>query len=231
MLFLKGIKRNMTKRILALWFVVSAVFVISGCDPDGEGIPRIIGNVGYTVLQPVGILLPKSNSAPKVTKSFERIPSLWYPLKRYEKGWKAIVIHHSATTEGNAAVFHNWHKNGHNWKGIGYDFVIGNGKGSGEGRVEVTFRWRRQITGAHVGGTPKNWANADAVGICLVGDFSKAAPSSRQMRSLAKLVRFLQKRYNIPDSRIYGHNDTPGYKGATACPGKKFSLDKLKQIL
>jgi N-acetyl-anhydromuramyl-L-alanine amidase AmpD len=113
---------------------------------------------------------------------------------------------------------------------VGYDFVIGNGTNSGDGEVEVTFRWREQITGAHTGGTPGNWANRDAVGICLVGNFNDVLPTARQMRSLAKLVRFLQARYKISASRIYGHGTTPGARG-TDCPGRNFRMDRLKAML
>lgn len=89
----------------------------------------------------------------------------------------------------------------------------------------------QSVTGAHCGGTPGNWANERAVGICLVGDFMKAAPTNRQMQSLVKLIRFLQKRYNIPKSRIYGHGDTPGYTGGSLCPGRYFPMSRLKLML
>lgn len=110
--------------------------------------------------------------------------------------------------------------------GVGYDFVIGNGTDSGEGEVEVTFRWRQQLTGAHCK-TPGNWANEDAVGICLVGNFNSTRATTSQMRSVLKLVGFLQKRYGIKESRIYGHNTTPGARG-TDCPGRNFSMSGLK---
>jgi hypothetical protein len=119
------------------------------------------------------------------------------------------------------------HREQNHWDGIGYDFVIGNGTDSGDGEVEVTFRWRRQIPGAHCGGTPGNWANADGIGICLVGNFDQTVPTSRQMASLLKLVRFLQRRYGISSSRIYGHNSTPGAH-VTHCPGTRFPMSRLK---
>src|SRR3989339_2118683 len=120
-------------------------------------------------------------------------PQGWVPPQSVEKSWTAIVIHHSATPNGDEAVIDRWHK-GNGWDGIGYDFVIGNGSDSANGLTEVTFRWEQQRTGAHVGGTPGNWANKDAIGICLVGNFDKTIPTARQMESLTKLVRFLQKR-------------------------------------
>ncbi len=114
-------------------------------------------------------------------------------------------------------------------RGVGYDFVIGNGTNSGDGQVEVTFRWRKQLTGAHCK-TPNNWANEKAVGICLVGNFNQTVPTRRQMQSLVKLVRFLQNRYRIPKSRVYGHKTTPGAR-VTDCPGKRFPMGRLKSML
>jgi N-acetyl-anhydromuramyl-L-alanine amidase AmpD len=116
------------------------------------------------------------------------------------------------------------------WEGIGYDFVIGNGTDSGDGQVEVTYRWREQKTGAHCGGTAGNWANKEGIGICLVGNFNTTVPTRRQMQSLVKLVRFLQSRYDIRKSRIYGHGSTPGAH-ITDCPGRNFSLARLKSML
>jgi N-acetyl-anhydromuramyl-L-alanine amidase AmpD len=50
------------------------------------------------------------------------------------------------------------------------------------------------------------------------------------MQSLVKLVSFLQNRYGISKSRIYGHNTTPGAR-VTDCPGKRFSMVRLKSML
>jgi len=161
---------------------------------------------------------------------YRNIPRDWLPPSRVEKRWAAIVIHHSATESGNAAIFDKRHREENHWEGVGYDFVIGNGTDSGDGEVEVTFRWREQIAGAHCGGTPGNWANKDAVGICLVGNFNHTAPTAQQMQSLLKLTRFLQKRYGISKTRIYGHKTTPGAR-VTECPGRRFPMARLKLML
>ena len=158
----------------------------------------------------------------------ESISQDWLPSSSVEKKWTAIVIHHSGTKNGNTAIFDKWHREGNHWEGVGYDFVIGNGSNSGDGQVEVTYRWQKQVTGAHCGGTPGNWANKDGIGICLVGDFNRTQPTNAQMQSLVKLVRFLQSRYGIPKSRIYGHGTTPGAGTVTDCPGRNFPMGWLK---
>ena len=203
----------------------SFLFVLSGCIYNDEPMPEITHNPMPKVVLPPIIKPPKP-----VTKVGENVPRGWLPPSWVEKKWIAIVIHHSVTKNGNAAIFDKWHRKGKRWEGVGYDFVIGNGIDSGNGQVEVTYRWRKQKTGAHCGGTPGNWANKDAVGICLVGDFNRTMPTWRQMRSLVKLVSFLQSRYGIPKSRIYGHRTTPG-AGPTDCPGKNFPMAKLKSML
>jgi N-acetyl-anhydromuramyl-L-alanine amidase AmpD len=50
------------------------------------------------------------------------------------------------------------------------------------------------------------------------------------MQSLVQLIRFLQSRYNIPTSRIYGHGTTPGGHN-TDCPGRRFPMAELKSML
>jgi hypothetical protein len=154
----------------------------------------------------------------------------WQPPANVEKGWKAIVVHHSATPRGDAASIDKWHREVNHWDGIGYDFVIGNGTYTGDGSVEVTFRWEKQIPGAHCGGTENNWANVDGIGICLIGDFNQTEPSASQMKSLVELTRYLQERYKIPTSQVYGHRDVPGGH-QTDCPGNNFPMAEFKAKL
>ncbi len=223
----EGSDKRMLKGISFFLVTLISPLLLSGCLGEEETAPRIIGTARHSVIRAPAIKSVRNHVEP-----FDyTIQRSWYPPKHLEKSWKGIIIHHSLTKQGNAAVFNNYHKNDHNWKGVGYDFVIGNGNGSDDGQVEVTFRWREQIAGAHTGKTPNNWANVDGIGICLVGDFGKTQPTGKQMRSLAKLIGFLQKRYRIPASRIYGHKDTPGFKkGGTKCPGK-FPMARLKRML
>lgn len=157
------------------------------------------------------------------------VPADWIPPRSVERHWQSIVIHHSATPNGNMSIFDEWHRERNNWDGVGYDFVIGNGTDSRDGQVEVTFRWHQQLTGAHCK-TPGNWANENAVGVCLVGNFDETAPSEAQMRSLARLVRYLSSRYRIPANRIYGHNSTPGAR-VTECPGANLQLYRVRTMV
>ena len=208
-----------------LFVLCGCLFVLSGCMSE-EPLPRIAYD--YSLERPVPPPLKPSLKPRSVITG--GVPQGWMPTSQTERRWSAIVIHHSGTENGDAAIFDRWHREGRHWNGIGYDFVIGNGTDSTDGQVEVTYRWLNQQTGAHCGGTGGNWANEEAIGICLVGDFNKTSPTSRQMQSLARLVRFLQSRYGIPKSRIYGHNTTPGAR-STDCPGRRFPMAELKSQL
>lgn len=201
--------------------------LLGGCVYQDEPTPVITEVYKPSVIKPRVVRSAK----PKVTvNASSSVPVSWRPPTRLERKWTAIVIHHSATKNGNSAIFDKWHREGNHWEGVGYDFVIGNGTNSSDGLVEVTFRWRKQKTGAHCGGTAGNWANTQGIGICLVGNFSKTSPTNKQMQSLAKLVRFLQARYGIPKSRIYGHGATPGARN-TDCPGRRFPMKRFKTML
>ena len=218
----------MTKLNLFSLIAITFFVFLTGCGGEIYD-PVIIGRDSIRVIKIEEPYIEIPVLPPPVRRGIA--PSAWYPPKAVEKrSWSAIMIHHSATDKGNAATFDDHHKKVNHWKGIGYDFVINNGNGRSDGVVEVTFRWKEQIPGAHVGGTRNNWANVDGIGICLVGDFSKKGPSRKQIASLTKLVRFLQKRYNIPKYNIYGHKDTPG-AGITNCPGRFFPMAQFKRSL
>jgi len=213
--------------ISRVFIILSCVFFLGGCAINDEPMPEIVYGSGFeSRVIPPKIVNPKQGR----TNAYRDIPRDWLPLSQVEKGWRAVVVHHSATETGNAAIFDKWHKERNHWEGVGYDFVIGNGTDSRDGQVEVTFRWRKQIPGAHCGGTPNNWANRDGVGICLVGNFNSTRPTTRQVQSLLKLIRFLQKRYGIPTSRIYSHKTTPGAR-VTDCPGRNLSITRLRSLL
>jgi len=211
---------------LLLSFIAGSSFMLTGCAND-EPMPTITND--FSKSSPVLTQPSRTTVTPAPAYSNAGVPTTWIPPSNLEKNWTAIIVHHSATSKGNAAIIDKWHREGNHWKGVGYDFVIGNGTNSADGQVEVTFRWTQQTTGAHTK-TPNNWANMDGIGICLVGNFDETYPTARQMRSLARLVQFLQRRYNIPTSRVYGHGTTPGAR-VTDCPGRYFSMSRLKSML
>ena len=146
-----------------------------------------------------------------------------------ETEWEYIVIHHSATESGSVESIHEEHlkrsdAEGNPWLGIGYHFVIGNGRGMPDGILQATFRWKEQIHGAHSGSA---LFNTRGIGICLIGNFEDASPSKAQIKSLKSLVKILAARHRITPGNLMGHASVK----ATACPGKYFPLNEIRQVI
>lgn len=137
--------------------------------------------------------------------------------------WKFIAIHHSATTQGSLESMDRYHKEQRRMtNGLAYHFVIGNGRNMGDGTIGIGNRWKQQIKGGHLFSDSQNNI---AIGICLVGNFEKGAPTAKQMKSLEALLAWLQTRTGIRKDMIMPHrkmNEKP-----TACPGKYFPMEKL----
>ena len=148
-------------------------------------------------------------------------PAQWHPDPGYEfsRRWDYIVIHHSATTSGDAKSIDRLHRN-QDFDGIGYHFVINNGTHQRDGLIEVGYRWKNQQHGAHCRVDPSddNYWNEHGIGICLIGNFEHRAPSRQQMSELYRLVGYLMQQYNIPADKVIAHRDVK----ATRCPGLHF---------
>jgi len=141
--------------------------------------------------------------------------------------WKGIVIHHSATTVGSAKALDNFHRNQRRMQnGLAYHFVIGNGKGMGDGEVHIGNRWKKQLDGGHL--KKEEW-NKIYIGICLIGNFQEQRPSSKQMNALEGLSRHLMRRCGLSSSKVTTHRIQ--HKNHTVCPGKNFSISTLKSRL
>lgn len=149
------------------------------------------------------------------------------PLYTDRGRWRYIVIHHTATDQGDATYIDRLHQRRGWSNGLGYHFLIDNGTlGHRVGEVEVGKRWFRQMDGAHAN---KSNMNHIGIGIALVGNFSEASVSEEQLRSLAQLVRTLMRQYHIPARNILGHRMVPG--AATECPGTRFPWDRFLQMI
>ena len=145
-----------------------------------------------------------------------------YPTRR----WMHIVIHHTATHDGDAFTIDELHHKRGFWNGLGYHFLINNGtNGKLDGQIQVGPRWIKQMDGAHCNAADMN---QKGIGVVLVGNFSEQRSVSRaEMDSLIFLVRTLQKYYKIPNSKVIGHRDVPGK--STECPGNFFPWNEFKK--
>jgi hypothetical protein len=214
--------------------LIASFAVLAGCqmDESDDNLPPIRLS-GPTILPPGSLAgaqmeprpapapysppqVAAAPAAPVVARSADLqggIPEAWIP-KVPANHWMWIVIHHSDSDYGSAAIIDKWHRD-RGFDELGYHFVIGNGTDSGDGQIEVGPRWTKQKWGAHDNALDNRY-NTNGIGICLVGDFNKTHPTEAQRKSLIRLVVYLMRTYRIPLSHVLGHGETKD----TQCPGK-----------
>ncbi len=146
--------------------------------------------------------------------------------------WKWLVIHHSATRDGDVERFDASQRRDRGWDSIGYHFVVGNGHPMVLGSIEPTVRWWQQIHGAHAGsGEQQHIYNVDGLGICIVGDYEHdqldPVVEAQVVRLCAVLIRHVPS-LGGPDA-IIGHRDVPGKQ--TLCPGKNVDIARIRQLV
>lgn len=137
-----------------------------------------------------------------------------------ERGrWTHIVGHHSATPHGNAEIYDRNHRRRGMENGLAYHFVIGNGKDSGDGEIEIGPRWRKQLEGGHV---RRREINLHGIGICVVGNFEETRPSAKQMAAFTALVEYLGGEVLKGQYTFAVHREID--RNHTVCPGKYFPV-------
>lgn len=139
-----------------------------------------------------------------------------------KKKWKYIVVHHSATPYGNAESYDRVHSK-RMTNGLAYHFVIGNGRSSKDGEIEIGNRWKKQLHGGHVSSQEYN---NHGIGICLVGNFEKDKPTQKQIIALKQLIRFLGDDLLDGKFKFLVHKEI----NPTLCPGKNFPTKEFHKI-
>ncbi len=136
--------------------------------------------------------------------------------------WKHIVIHHTATPSATPRGIDRFHREQrHMENGMAYHFLIGNGRGMGDGEIYIGDRWKKQIQGGHLA---SEQLNMSSIGICLVGNFESKPPTDRQMKSLEALLRKLRQQTGLSLAAVTTHRSI--HPRHTSCPGKHFALPK-----
>jgi len=149
---------------------------------------------------------------------------IWPEAMADSRDWHYIVIHHSGTRSATVDAIHRYHV-GIGFEGVGYHFVINNGRapGSLDGRITPTERWGEQRPGAHARIAHHPEYNRAGIGICLVGNFEKEPPTPDQMVALERLVLALCERYDIRLHAVVGHGELKN----TKCPGRHFPMESF----
>lgn len=220
-------------------FLILAAAFLAGCQvasdadlPPVNLSPPTVEAAAPAPIRPAPVaiapLAPPSDR-PAVTGSYRAsaypdsgIPASWIPPVA-SNHWTWIIIHHSDSAYGSAAIIDKWHR-ARGFDELGYHFVIGNGTNSGDGQIEVGPRWTKQKWGAHDNALDNRY-NTNGIGICLVGDFNKTRPTPRQLRSLTRLVVYLMRKYDIPPDRVLGHGETK----VTQCPGRYLNVAAIRE--
>ena len=121
-----------------------------------------------------------------------------------------IIVHHTAANTPNPQflAINQWHKERDFPKSslgffVGYHYVI-------EKNGELKQAREDLEEGAHTFGQ-----NFSSIGVCLVGNFSKAYPTKEQLQTLGNLLVSLCNKYNIEGNKILPHRTF----GKTECFG------------
>ncbi len=137
--------------------------------------------------------------------------------------WKYIEIHQSGTSSGNAQSLAESCRQ-KTLGALAYHFVITNGRGGPDGRIQVSQQWTQQKDAR---GRQLSREARSTIRICLIGDFGQGPPGRVQLSQLEALLRSLQQRCQIPAENISLAGSTSGPAGQW----RLFPLDKLRRAL
>lgn len=134
-----------------------------------------------------------------------------------------IVVHHTATANSAdlsraqavsvARGIQNLHMDARHWPDTGHHFTVTRGGFVLEGRHGSLDRLRggvSMVEGAHCVGQ-----NGRSIGIENEGTYTDAQPPELLWRRLVELCEHVCRRYRLPPTEIFGHNDF----SPTLCPG------------
>jgi len=148
--------------------------------------------------------------------------------------WEYIVIHHSFTKDSKTVswpAIRGYHKDTLGWSDIGYHF----GVEIIDDAVEVLVGRPCTLAGAHA---KEMGMNKRGLGICVVGNFDKEAPSGAVWRASQRLTRALMDTFTIPKEKVIGHREVGLMAGFDwqrseykTCPGRLFDMESYRATL
>ncbi len=165
-------------------------------------------------------------------------PPKWMTWKpTYASAVKAVVIHHTATTNayrpgdvpGMLRAIYRYHAISQKWGDIGYNVLVDRFGRAWEGRYGGL---QRAVVGAHTGGF-----NTGTSGISMIGNFSTIRPTAAALRTVVRVAAWKLGSYRVNprgSTRLTGGPNTKYNKrvtvtvptmfphrqtNATACPG------------
>ncbi len=186
--------------------------------PSLRALPREQAKKGLRTTQELLGPAPRFASTTFLPRATWRAdPAVPKRLTQHEGPWSRLTIHHSAeyagllrgkgASESASAIqsIQGYHMDEKGYGDIAYHFLVDPSGRVFEGR---SLAWQ----GAHAGGTN----NVRNIGVCLLGDFDREAPTRASLDALARLVAQLRDTHGIAANRVYGHGELK----TTACPGR-----------
>lgn len=134
-----------------------------------------------------------------------------------------LIVHHTGRNNDFPFFVKLRHKYYRGWEDIAYHYLIGNTRSFTKNGKIYTGR-PEEFEDAHTLGY-----NKTSLGICLIGNFCKAAPSEEQIDSLLSLLGKKMIEYHVPVENVRGHNEFAGAE--TFCPGEMVDMDSVRNAL
>ena len=182
------------------------------------------GAILLRLLQPAPLMNVTAFSLAVAFNPIQQIFETRVPVD--SSAWQRIEIHQSGRAKGNARSLAESCRR-EDFGGLAYHFVITNGRGGPDGRIQVSPKWTQQKDARGRAVNRAAIAGGSTIKICLIGDFGQGKPGRVQLSQLEALVRSLQQRCGIS-----ARNISLASRGS-AGPGqwRLFPVDKLRQAL
>ncbi|MEM6912184.1 MAG: hypothetical protein AAF555_11470 [Verrucomicrobiota bacterium] len=130
--------------------------------------------------------------------------------------WKAMRVHSTGTLVGDLEALEDYQVRVRGLEeGLAWHFLIGNGQGLSLGEIFIGPRWKKQLASGSAGA-------AEAISICLVGDFNRTTVPRSQLEALDELLEFLRARLGVIPVDIHLEG------GRRPSPGERFPAAALR---
>ena len=117
--------------------------------------------------------------------------------------WKSIKIYYSQTTSGNIHQL-AFLSGLADTEDINCHYVICNGFGGGDGKIQTTQKWRTQnpVTHSWLSPEPQDTNEQQTIFICVIADGKVAPPTKQQMKMTEALIKGLCRKFNIKPEAV-----------------------------
>jgi hypothetical protein len=146
-----------------------------------------------------------------------------------KRKWHSLVIHHTAGSQSQTLESVRNDQKRRGYADIAYHYCIVIDK---NGRGHLKARRSLELDGCH----GNEHYNKHALGFCVFGNYDKYPPSEELYQDILAGLRRVLDLHGISIYKVIGHKEIKALRPterttATACPGRFFPLDRLRQDL